>query len=563
MKKRIFKSMCLLVVFAIMLTSFVLGSFFSGELYEAMKQQLRSEAVSLAEAIDAGGIPYLQRVSAANKTTRITLISANGTVLFDNNIADELAAENHNERPEVTTARNAGIGEAVRDSATLGRQTFYYALLLEDGKVLRVSHTMDNLWRNILNTLPYISLFAVMILLLALLLVRRQVERIVIPINAIDLEHPEQNDVYDELSPLLQRIARQNTLIHNQMKELAERQQEFATLTENMDEGLVIINAHGYILSVNQRALQIFGLKNGDYLQKHILMVNRNLDLQQMIEIGLKGQGQEIMLDLEGRRYQIMANPIRISGKVRGLVVLLLDVTEKQQQEQMRREFTANVSHELRTPLTAISGYAEIMSQGLVQPDDMRPFAEKIYKEANRLISLIGDIIQLSQLDEGAKQFKREAVALQELAEDVIQRLQPLAQQKEVQLLVETMPVVIIGIRQVLQEIIYNLCENAIKYNHPQGSVTVTVQEEANNVTISVTDTGIGIPVEEQQRVFERFYRVDKSHSRIIGGTGLGLSIVKHGVQLHHGEISMESQLEKGTTITVRLPLQQEINNVM
>lgn len=563
MKKRIFKSMCLLVVFAIMLTSFVLGSFFSGELYEAMKQQLRSEAVSLAEAIDAGGIPYLQRVSAANKTTRITLISANGTVLFDNNIADELAAENHNERPEVTAARNAGIGEAVRDSATLGRQTFYYALLLEDGKVLRVSHTMDNLWRNILNTLPYISLFAVMILLLALLLVRRQVERIVIPINAIDLEHPEQNDVYDELSPLLQRIARQNTLIHNQMKELAERQQEFATLTENMDEGLVIINAHGYILSVNQRALQIFGLKNGDYLQKHILMVNRNLDLQQMIEIGLKGQGQEIMLDLEGRRYQIMANPIRISGKVRGLVVLLLDVTEKQQQEQMRREFTANVSHELRTPLTAISGYAEIMSQGLVQPDDMRPFAEKIYKEANRLISLIGDIIQLSQLDEGAKQFKREAVALQELAEDVIQRLQPLAQQKEVQLLVETMPVVIIGIRQVLQEIIYNLCENAIKYNHPQGSVTVTVQEEANNVTISVTDTGIGIPVEEQQRVFERFYRVDKSHSRIIGGTGLGLSIVKHGVQLHHGEISMESQLEKGTTITVRLPLQQEINNVM
>lgn len=559
MKTRIFKSMCLLAIFAIVLTSLILGAFFSGELYEAMKQQLRSEAVCLAEAIDSGGVDYLQRVSAANPYTRITLISTNGTVLFDNNLQNEQTAENHNERPEVAAARKFGSGEAVRASATVGQQTFYYALRLEDGQVLRVSHTMHSLWRNILNTLPYVASFAVLVLLLAMLLVRRQVRRIVVPINTLDLEHPEQNEVYEELTPLLRRIARQNTQISSQMRELAERQQEFATLTENMNEGLVIVNAHGYILSINKRALQIFHLKEDDYRQKHILVVNRNVELQQMTERGLQGQEEEMLLELDGRCYQIMSNPIVLSGKVQGLVLLLLDVTEKQQQEQMRREFTANVSHELRTPLTAISGYAEIMAQGLVQPDDVKPFADKIYREANRLISLIADIIQLSRLDEGAAQFQQEPVALQELVTDVAQRLQPLAQQKQIALRSTVQPVTVIGIRQVLQELIYNLCENAIKYNKPQGTVQITLAAEANQAVLTVADTGIGIPAEEQSRVFERFYRVDKSHSRTIGGTGLGLSIVKHGVQLHGGEIHLESQVGQGTTITVQLPLSADL----
>lgn len=559
MKTRIFKSMCLLAIFAIVLTSLILGAFFSGELYEAMKQQLRSEAVCLAEAIDSGGVEYLQRVSAANPYTRITLISTNGTVLFDNNLQNEQTAENHNERPEVAAARKFGSGEAVRASATVGQQTFYYALRLEDGQVLRVSHTMHSLWRNILNTLPYVASFAVLVLLLAMLLVRRQVRRIVVPINTLDLEHPEQNEVYEELTPLLRRIARQNTQISSQMRELAERQQEFATLTENMNEGLVIVNAHGYILSINKRALQIFHLKEDDYRQKHILVVNRNVELQQMTERGLQGQEEEMLLELDGRCYQIMSNPIVLSDKVQGLVLLLLDVTEKQQQEQMRREFTANVSHELRTPLTAISGYAEIMAQGLVQPDDMKPFADKIYREANRLISLIADIIQLSRLDEGAAQFQQEPVALQELVTDVAQRLQPLAQQKQIALRSTVQPVTVIGIRQVLQELIYNLCENAIKYNKPQGTVQITLAAEANQAVLTVADTGIGIAAEDQSRVFERFYRVDKSHSRTIGGTGLGLSIVKHGVQLHGGEIRLESQVGQGTTITVWLPLSADL----
>lgn len=251
-----------------------------------------------------------------------------------------------------------------------------------------------------------------------------------------------------------------------------------------------------------------------------------------------------------------MSNPITVANKVQGLVLLLLDVTEKQQQEQLRREFTANVSHELRTPLTAISGYAEIMSQGLVSPENMKPFAEKIYKEANRMITLIADIIQLSRLDEKGAQFIREEVALGDVLEEVVQRLQPLAQQKEVVLTSYVEPAAVPGIRQVLQEIIYNLCENAIKYNKPGGTVKASVVQIGKHAVLKVADTGIGIPAEEQPRVFERFYRVDKSHSRIIGGTGLGLSIVKHGVQLHHGEISLESQLEKGTTITVRLPME-------
>ena len=555
MKRKIFQSMCLLAIFAIVLTALVLGAFFSGELYQSMKQQLRSEAVYLAEAIDSGGLRYLQQVSAANADTRITLIAADGTVLFDNSLQDEQLAENHNERPEVIAARKFGSGEAVRDSATVGQQTFYYALRLEAGQVLRVSHTMHSLWRNLLNTLPYVVSFAVLILLLAMLLVRRQVQRIVVPINTLDLEHPAQNEVYEELTPLLQRIARQNTQIGNQLRELAERQQEFSTLTENMNEGLVIVNAHGYLLSINKRALQIFRLKEDDYRQKHILVVNRNVELQQMIERGLQGQAEEMLLELDGRCYQMMSNPIVISDKVQGLVLLLLDVTEKQQQEQLRREFTANVSHELRTPLTAISGYAEIMAQGLVKPQDMKPFAEKIYEEANRLIALIADIIQLSRLDEGAAQFQQEPVALQELVADVVQRLQPLARQNQIILRQTVQPVTVLGVRQVLQELIYNLCENAIKYNKPQGTVQIRLTAEAGQAVLAVADTGIGIPAEEQARVFERFYRVDKSHSRTIGGTGLGLSIVKHGVQLHGGEIQLESQVGQGTAITVRLPL--------
>lgn len=557
MKKRLFKSMSLLAIFAIALTTLIQGVFFSGELYDAMKQQLVHEAVCLAEAMDGNDTAYLQKVSQKNLETRITLIDEDGTVLFDNRIESQTSMENHNERPEIMEARKNGNGDDVRDSETLGQKTVYYALLLKDGKVLRVAHAMDNLWQNILNIMPQVILFTALLLILVLWLVRWLVKKIVVPIHTLNLENPLDNEMYDELAPLLYRISRQNTQIQNQLKELEERQQEFSTLTRNMDEGLVIVNGEGYILSINKRAVEIFGLDDADYIDRHILAVNRNLDLQNMIAEGLEGHQREMLLELDGRTYQIMSNPIHVSGSnVQGLVLLLLDVTEKQQQEQLRREFTANVSHELRTPLTAISGYAEIMAQGLVAEENVKPFAEKIYKEANRMITLIADIIQLSQLDEGKAQFASEAVEMSELLEDVVQRLQPLAQQNAVTLSAYVEPVCMTGVRQVLQEIVYNLCENAIKYNRPGGTVKASVVQVGNQAIVKVVDTGIGIPMEEQPRVFERFYRVDKSHSRIIGGTGLGLSIVKHGVQLHHGEIVLESQLDRGTSITVRLPIQ-------
>ncbi|MBR2627926.1 MAG: PAS domain S-box protein [Peptococcaceae bacterium] len=556
MKKRLFQSMSLLSILAIALTTLMQGVFFSGELYDAMKHQLIHEAVCMAEAMDGKDSSYLEKVSQQNLETRITLIDEDGTVLFDSQVENQTQIENHNERPEVVEARENGSGDDVRDSVTVGKKTVYYALLLDDGQVLRVAHPMDNLWQNILNTLPQVFLFAAVLLVLALLLVRWLVQKIVVPINMLNLEQPLDNHMYDELSPLLHRISRQNTQIQNQLKELEERQQEFATLTRNMDEGLVIVNGEGYILSINKRAVEIFGLSDDDYTDRHILVVNRNMELQQMIEEGLQGHQREMVMELDGRSYQIMSNPIYVSGNdVQGLVLLLLDVTEKQQQEQLRREFTANVSHELRTPLTAISGYAEIMAQGLVPAENMKPFAEKIYKEANRMITLIADIIQLSQLDENSGQFTREPVIMGDLLDEVVQRLQPLAQQKTVTLTAYAEPVTVPGVRQVLQEILYNLCENAIKYNREGGSVKASVVQIGQHAVIKIVDNGIGIPLEEQPRVFERFYRVDKSHSRIIGGTGLGLSIVKHGVQLHHGEIELESQPGRGTTITVYLPV--------
>jgi len=383
-------------------------------------------------------------------------------------------------------------------------------------------------------------------------------KKIVQPIGAIDLEKPSQAVVYEELRPLLQYVKQQRSQIDEQVVELKEKQREFAVLTENMSEGLVVINDQGYILSINSCAMEILGLQNQEaYENRHILMAKRSLELQRLVDDGLEGYRRDIIMELNGRQYQVMSNPVSGIGQTQGLVLLFLDVTEKQQQEQMRREFTANVSHELRTPLTAISGYAEIMMHGLVAAEHVQPFAEKIYAEANRMITLIADIIQLSQLDEVAEQLVWTEVDAAAMAEEVVLRLQPKAEEAGVTLSVYTEPTILSAIEQVLQEILYNLCDNAIKYNRPGGTVKVSVVRSGGNAVLKVMDTGIGIALEDQPRIFERFYRADKSHSRQIGGTGLGLSIVKHGVQLHNGEIQLESKPGVGTAITVRLPIEQ------
>ena len=558
MKNRIFRNMFLLATFAIVATVCGLSGYFSNELYSSMKGQLRYEAVCLAEAMESSDIDYLQRVSGIDTPTRITLIAEDGSVLFDNNIAADTQMDNHNERPEVIAARQYGSGEDTRNSATIGYQTFYYALLLDDGTVLRTSMTVATMWHDLVSNLPFVLLLAAIVLFLSLILAKYQASGIIVPIRDVNLEKPLHGVIYDELRPLLQRMDKQNQLIYNQNRELEDKQREFAMLTENMSEGLVIINDQGYILSVNKQAMQIFGLQDIEkYENKHILMASRDFGLQKIVNVGLRGEKQDTFLELDGRWYQVMCNLIHHSGMTQGLILFFLDVTEKQNQEQLRREFTANVSHELRTPLTAISGYAEIMMHGLVPAENMQSFAEKIYTESNRMITLIADIIQLSQLDEASTQFRWEQISLDQLVLDTAQRLQSKAEQSQVALSVYTEATTITGIAQVVQEIIYNLCDNAIKYNKPHGSVKVSVVPVNGTAIIKVVDTGIGISSEDQPRIFERFYRADKSHSSLISGTGLGLSIVKHGVQLHGGEIQMESKAGLGTTMIVRLPMVQ------
>ena len=411
------------------------------------------------------------------------------------------------------------------------------------------------LWWGECLTTDYVVLLWLALLALAVVLAYYQTCAIVRPIEQMSPEKPLFQIGYKELYPIAEHVQNMQEQVQETMTKLEEKQLEFNTLADNMSEGIVILNDQGYILSINKQAMRIFGLQSGEsYENQHILMANRNRELLKLVDHSLAGQNQDLILELDGRIYQVMCNAIGKAGVTQGLVLFLLDITEKQQQEQLRREFTANVSHELRTPLTAISGYAEIMMHGLVSEENVQPFAEKIYKEANRLITLIGDIIQLSQLDESTGQFRWEQVDMAQLAEEIVLRLQSKAEQQNIVFSCYTEPTVVVGIASVLQEIIYNLCDNAIKYNKPNGSVKLSVVQSGINAIIKVVDNGIGIAQEDQPRIFERFYRADKSHSRLIGGTGLGLSIVKHGVQLHNGDVELESTLGAGTVITVRIP---------
>ncbi|MBR0448223.1 MAG: PAS domain S-box protein [Peptococcaceae bacterium] len=412
------------------------------------------------------------------------------------------------------------------------------------------------LWWSECLTTDYVILVWLALLAFAVVLAYYQTCAIVRPIEQMTPEKPLFQIGYKELYPIAEHVQNMQEQVQETMTKLEEKQLEFNTLADNMSEGIVILNDQGYILSINKQAMRIFGLQHGEnYENQHILMANRNRELLKLVDHSLAGQNQDLILELDGRIYQVMCNAIGKAGVTQGLVLFLLDITEKQQQEQLRREFTANVSHELRTPLTAISGYAEIMMHGLVSEENVQPFAEKIYKEANRLITLIGDIIQLSQLDESTGQFRWEQVDLAQLAEEVVLRLQSKAEQQNIVFSCYTEPTVVVGIASVLQEIVYNLCDNAIKYNKPNGNVKLSVVQSGINAIIKVVDTGIGISQEDQPRIFERFYRADKSHSRLIGGTGLGLSIVKHGVQLHNGDVELESTLGAGTVITVRIPI--------
>ena len=560
MTGKIFRNILLVSLAALLLASgmimTVLYNFFNDQIHQELKQGAEYIAKGLAQSQDQNN--YL--ISIAAFKTRITWIDKDGTVLYDNTV-DASALENHKDRPEVAQALSQGAGKSDRYSATLSEVTLYYALRLDNGTVIRLAETEQSVWGLLTKMIPALLWTIAGTIVVCTLLARKMAKRIIKPINQLNLEEPEKNDVYGELSPLLVRLAEQNNRIGGQLRKLEQQQQELGAITRNMREGLIVLNRESKILSVNESAIKLFGVSSKDYSGKYILELNRSFALQKAVEEAQLGSASERMLELSGRCYQILANPVKEKDVLTGVIVIMLDVTERQEAENMRREFSANVSHELKTPLTSISGYAEIMKNGVARPEDMSEFASRIYDEANRLITLVEDIMKLSRLDEGDPTISREPVKLLSLAQEVCGRLEPLANSKHVTLSVVGEEVSLYGVKQILEEMIFNLCENAIKYNRENGSVVVTVKMEKGQPVLSVSDTGIGIPLAHQMKVFERFYRVDKSHSKETGGTGLGLSIVKHGAQLHHAKVMLVSMEREGTRVDIRFPKLDDTTN--
>ena len=553
MTRKIFQSMIAVVVSVLLLSLALI----TGVLYEhfesAMLDQMRTTASFVEQGVKEDGMKYLDEMSSSQ--CRITWIEADGTVKFDNR-SDPSTMENHADRAEVKEALENESGTSIRRSSTLSEHTLYYAKRMQDGTVLRLAMSQRSvlfLMGGMISPVVFIFLAACA---LAGVLSYRVSKKIVKPLGSIDLQHPEQVETYDELSPFLQRIAAQNREIRSQMEEIRKQQQEFSMITENMSEGLFVVDRNYQILSYNRSAVRIFGMAP-ESVPENLLAVNRSEGFRSVVDSALKGRHAQENLELDGRVYQIIASPVcqqEDALDLVGAVILTLDVTEKEAQEQYRREFTANVSHELKTPLTSISGIAEIIRNGIVRPEDIPHFAGKIYDESQRLITLIGDIIKLSRLDENQVPMERESVDLLETARDVVQQLASVARKNGVTLVTNGSHGVVNGVRQVLGEMVYNLCENAVKYNRPGGRVWVDVRQAADHVELCVKDTGIGIPAAEQGRIFERFYRVDKSHSKAVGGTGLGLSIVKHGAALHHAAIHVDSEPGEGTAITPTFP---------
>lgn len=531
-------------LFSLAMLVLVIGAaLFSGILYGYYEKQsfasLAQEAEQLQQTMEYVSPEQMR------STDRITLISPDGTVLYDS-VARADAMENHLSREEVAQALREGTGKSSHYSSTVLKKNLYYALRLEDGNVLRLSREQSSLGAMLLNMAWPIAATVAGLLLLAAGLSVRLARQITQPINAISPDDPQ--DVYPELQPLTQRLRQQRETIRNQMDELSRRMREFSAMTENMSEGFLLIDLRGHVLTENHSASMLL-LTDADNIAKC-----SQRELCQAAQQALTGQRCERLLQQGERTLSVIASPVLESGQVTGAVVLTLDVTEREQREKLRREFSANVSHELKTPLTSISGFAELMSQGLVPPDKVREFSLDIQKECTRLTNLVEDIIDLSRLEEGGGDMTWEDIDLYTLCDDVLQSLEPVAKRQTVTLRLAGESLQVRGVYQVLREMIYNLCDNAIKYNRSGGSVTVTVARSAGRASVAVADTGIGIPYEDQSRVFERFYRVDKSHSRAIGGTGLGLSIVKHAAALHGAEIKLQSQPEDGTVITVLFP---------
>ena len=549
MTKKIFQSI-LLVAGCVLLASLLIIMGFLYDYFGGVEEnQLRDELSLAAAAVEDGGTDYLSRLTADR--CRLTWIAADGSVLYDTKTNAE-SLENHASRAEVSQALATGTGESTRYSSTLMEKTMYYAQRLDDGTVLRISISRATVGMIAVGMIQPLLIVLIVALILSGLLARRLSRRIVDPLNSLDLEHPLDNDAYEELSPLLKRIHRQHVEIQMQLRELREKTDEFTQITGSMREGLVLLDEHGSILSISAAAQALFGA-DAQCVGRDFLTIERSHEISAAIQAAAADGHSEVRAERAGRIYQFDISRIASDGKFLGTVILAFDITEQEFAERNRREFTANVSHELKTPLQGIIGSAELIENGMVKPEDLPRFVGHIHAEAARLVTLIDDIIRLSQLDEGDA-MPTEPVDLLAVSQEAAENLHDAAAARNVTVSVTGQPAVLPGVRRLIYEIVYNLCDNAIKYNRDGGRVDVTVAADAGGSSITVADTGIGIAPEHQARVFERFYRVDKSHSKASGGTGLGLSIVKHAVQYHHGRIELESTPGTGTTIRVVFP---------
>lgn len=551
MTKRILKSiLAVSVAVLVMSTALTMGILYR-YFGKQIGKELRREAAYLAIAVEKEGMEAFE--SLPPEAERVTYIAEDGSVLFDSE-ADEDSMENHGQREEIKEASEKGSGTAVRTSDTLSKKTLYYALRLKDNSILRVSSEQYNVPGIVGGMIQPVLIMLVIMAILSYLIAARLSRNIVDPINDLDLEHPEENQIYDEIAPLLSKINRQQKSLQREISDAKRQQEEFSMITENMEEGFVVIDSHTEILSNNSSALNLLGAEP-EKGRRSVLALNRSEDFQNAVERVLTGQHVFANMDLAGTSCQVTANPVYHEGQVTGAVLLVQDVTERMRGEQMRREFTANVSHELKTPLTSISGFAEIIQDGYVKPEDTKKFAGRIFKEAQRLITLVNDVIKISQLDEGKIQFEKETVDLYEETREIFKHLEPKAEEAGVHLYLYGPHIKVNTVKTILEEILTNLCDNGVKYNKPGGSLTVTLSQDGESIQVAVEDTGIGIAQEDKNRIFERFYRVDKSHSKAIGGTGLGLSIVKHGSLFLGAKMKVESSLGEGSRFILTLPV--------
>ena len=550
LSKKIFKYIMLVSSMVTVLgLAFVIG-ILSHSFQHQLMNELKKEAVYISRGVEAAGTDYLEQLN--NIDSRVTYVDESGKVLYDNE-ADVESMGNHGHRKEIREAELNGEGEDERMSSTLSEKTIYYAIRLDNGNVLRVSGTQDSALALVWQLVPSLLGVLFLILVLSAVFASRLSGRVVEPLNNLDLEHPEEINVYEEVEPLISKIYRQNRQIRLQLEAARRQQKEFSIITENMQEGLLVIDRYTMVLSVNSsvgKLLKVNEARTGE----SVYLLNRSEEFRGVVEQVLEGNHEDKILRLDGSDIQVIANPVTRENKTEGAVILLVDVTEKVEREQLRREFSANVSHELKTPLTSISGFAEIMQDGFVKDEDVKVFAGRIYKEAQRLIRLVGDVIRISRLDEGGLPYQWEELDLYSMVHDIFSTLHEAAGKQEVHMYMEGGSTVLETVPTIMEEVLYNVCDNAIKYNHQSGEVFVRLKDEGDVVRVNVRDTGIGIPKEDQERIFERFYRVDKSHSKEIGGTGLGLSIVKHGVKTLNGRLWLNSEPGQGTEIIMEFP---------